>query len=284
MSQDNEIARDALPAPPTWISTQHEMEDRARPLRTRYVRVKMRNGAHRIACATYLSATVTGPEDTVEHLYRVSLQWLAEIDPRDGRVERINERPSSNRPTNALQFRVLEANRPDGTRWTLARLGPKGQIGAEPRGVGLMGFLRAILVEWVAERHPDASIASGQLSAEPALDERAARDAFFARSGFRVGTVENGAGGFYATTIKDLKTTWNGEKVVELQPAAIADAFCSQQEAALLHKQVDAQLAENKALARERRAAEVMSRIWLAVTLISFVFGVVMAIQPRLAR
>jgi hypothetical protein len=285
MSQDKPIPEAAPPAVPQWISTQHEMEVSAKPLRTRIVRVKMKNGALRIACATYLHSHVQDAVAGVrEHLYWVTLRWLAEYDTRDGRTERFPERLRPTSPLNALQFRVLETALPDGRQWVVARLGPKGQIGADPKGHGVMGYLRALLVEWVADRHPEAIVVRGSLAQVEVLSEpeRNLRDLFFTRSGFTLLTTSDGGGSFHAPSIRDLKTTWNADKVTELQPAALADALCVQVEALTLRKQVDALTKDNAGLTRERRAADVMSRVWLAIAVLSFTFGIVLAIQPRL--
>jgi hypothetical protein len=286
MSQDNEIAPGAPPPPMPWLSTQHEMESRARAERTRFVRIRMKNGTHRIACASYQYSSTGNPaESTREHLYRVSLQWLAELDGRDGKAIRIVERPSLNRPTNALQFRVLESAAPDGTRSAFARLGPRGQIGAEPRGAGVMSFLRAILVEWVVEQHPDAVIIRGSLNQPDPQDDddTKLRDAFFTRAGFTVQATSDGGGTYSAPTIRALKSTWNTEKVVELTAPMIADAFGAQLEAGILRKRADALQAQLTAMTREKRASDFLSRIWLAVSVVCLVLGLVFGIQPRLA-
>ena len=285
MSQDNEISPPTPPPPMPWLSTQHEMEASARPGRSRFVRVKMKNGAQRIASATYrYSFTGNDAESTREHLYRVSLHWLAELDSRDGKAVKIVERASANRPINTLQFRVLETTSPDGKRSTFARLGPRGQIAAEPQNVGLMSFLRAILVEWVVEQHPDAILIRGSLSQAdaPTDDEKLLRDAFFTRSGFTVLATSDGAGTYQAPSLQALKKTWNTDKVAELTPAMIADAFGAQLETAVLRKKTAVLEAEVRSVTNERRAADMLSRIWLAVALVSFVFGVVMAIQPHI--
>jgi hypothetical protein len=286
MSHDNEIAPGAAPAPAPWISTQHEMQTSARPVRSRIVKVKLTNGAWRLASVTYSYSSVESASDSRrEHLYRVILQWLAEFDTRDGRSEKIPERVWTNRPVNTLQFRVLEMTGADGRRSAAARLGPKGQIAAEPPGIGVMTFLGAILVEWVADRHPDAVILHGSLYQIEVQSEesRALRDSFFTRAGFTVKPTSGGGGSFHAPSIRDLKITWNTEKVVELTPAAIADAVCAQLEAAVLRKKVATIEARIVAVMKEKRASEVLARIWLAISVVSLVFGLIFGIQPRIA-
>lgn len=283
MSQDLETS--APPPPTPWISTQHEMESSARPGRTRFVRIRLRSGVQRIASVTYYYAVTGNAADaTREHLYRVSLQWLAELDPRDGKAAKITGLASANRFLNTLQFRVLESTSPEGQRSVFARLGPRGQIVAEPQNVGLMGFLRAILVEWVAAAHPDATLIPGSFAQAdaPTADEQSLRNAFFTKSGFTVLPTPEGGGSYQAASIRSLKTTWNTDKVVEMTPAMIAEAFGAQLEALVLRKRVAALEAEVRQASNERRAAEVLSRIWLAISLVSFVFGIVMAIQPHL--
>jgi hypothetical protein len=287
MSQDLDPSATPTPTQPPpgampWISTQHEMESSAKTGRTRFVRVRMKAGTHRIASVAYQYSTTGGAADaTREHLYRVSLHWLAELDGRDGRAAKISERASANRPQNSLQFRVLETLSADGKRASFARLGPRGQIAAEPPNVGLMSFLRAALVEWVVQEHPDAVVIRGTLSQAdaPSEDEKLVRDAFFTKSGFTVVSSADGAGTYQAPSVRSLKTTWNADKVVELTPPMVAEAFAGQLEAALLRKRVAVLEDTVRAVTSERRAADLMARIWLAISLVSFVFGIVMAIQ-----
>ena len=273
--------------PPPWLSTQHEMEDAARPVRTRLVKVRMRPGVYRVAQATCLHAVVQGNEDTRrEHLYRVTLEWLSEFDRQTGRAEKIDDRTSPHRTSNTLQFRVLEQVHPDGRRVALARLGPRGQIAAEPRGHGIMSFLRGVLVEWVASEHPAAAVAPGSFTHDESRGEteRALREQFFIRSGFMVTADGDGKGGrFGIGALSELRTTWNAEKVAEITPALVAEAFGAQARVGVLRRQVEALESQVDGLARDRRAAEVMSRIWLAVTLLAVVFGIVFGIQPRMA-
>lgn len=271
--------------PPPWLSTQHEMEDAARPVRTRLVKVRMRPGVYRVAQATCLHAVVQGTEDARrEHLYRVTLEWLLEYDNQTGRTEKIEYRASPHRSTNTLQFRVLEQVQPDGRLVALARLGPRGLIAAEPRGLGIMSFLRGVLVEWVAAEHPSAAVAPGSYTndASRGENERVQREQFFIRSGFVV-TGEGSIGHFGIGALRDLRTTWNTEKVAEITPALVAEALGAQARVGALKRQVEALESQIDGLWRDRRAAEVMSRIWLAITLFAVVFGIVFGIQPRMA-
>jgi len=276
----------AAPAPP-WLSTQHEMEDAARPVRSRLVKVRMRPNVYRVAQATCLHAVVQGTEDARrEHLYRVTFEWLAEFDNQTGRAEKLDDRASAHRTGNTLQLRVLEQVRPDGHRVALARLGPRGQIAAEPRGLGIMSFLRGVLVEWVAGEHPDAAVAPGAFRHEEARgdERRAQREQFLARSGFVLTADEDGDGGrFGIGALRELRTTWNADKVSEITPAQVAEAFGAQARAGALKRQVEALESQVDGLVRDRRAAEVMSRVWLAITLLAIVFGIAFGIQPRLA-
>jgi hypothetical protein len=271
--------------PPPWLSTQFEMEDAARPVRTRLVKVRMRPGVYRVAQATCLHAVVTGADDARrEHLYRVTLEWLGEYDLQTGRSEKLDDRASPHRTGNTLQLRVLEQLHPDGRRVALARLGPRGAIAAEPRGHGIMSFLRGMLVEWVAAEHPEAAVAPGSFSHDETRgeDERTLREQFFIRSGFVV-TAEGSRTRYGIGALHDLRTTWNTEKVAEITPAMVAEAFGGQARIGALKRQVEGLEAQVEGLARERRAAEVMSRIWLVITLFAVVFGIVFGIQPRLA-
>lgn len=284
MTNEPETAPAEAASTVPWLSTEPAMETSAVPGRMRIVKVKQKNGVYRIGNATYAYATVQNPAGTVrEHLYRVSLQWLAEYDLRDGSMGRFNERAAS-RPTNTLQFRVLETTKADGKRLVSARLGPHGQILAEPKALGVMSFLRGILAEWVVERHPDAAIVHSPLAHPDTTtdDEKALRDSFFARSGFTVRTAAEG-GHFFAPSIQDLKRSWNAEKVVEIAPSVIAEALCTQVEVAALRKQISTHEAEIQRLNRERRSAEIRGRIWIAVTLLSIAFAVIFGIQPRVA-
>jgi hypothetical protein len=280
-----EIPADAPPAVAPWVSTQHEMESAARPARTRVFRLRMKSGHVRVAGITYFHAVVHGKTDSrVEHLYRVQLSWLAEFDPRDGKTQHFAERTSTGRATNALQFRVLEMNAADGQRISAARLGPKGQILAEPPGMGIMSLLRAVLVEWVAEAHPDASLLTGSLYQVdvPNEAEMALRDNFFSRSGFTVKPTSGGGGTFYARSIKELKTTWNTEKAQELTAPLLAEAVSAQMEMPVLRQQVSALQDQLTAAIKEKKATETLQRIWLAITVIAVIFGLIFGIQPRL--
>lgn len=279
-----ELPADAPPSSAPWVSTQTEMEAAARPQRTRVFRVRMRTGHVRVAGVTYFHATQASTTDSrVEHLYRVQLSWLAEIDPRDGKAQRFAERSSTGRATNALQFRVLEMAT-DGRLVSAARLGPKGQILAEPTGLGLMSLLRALLVEWVAAQHPDATVLTGSLYQVdvPGEKEMELRDAFFARSGFTVRPTSGGGGSFFARSIRELKTTWNTDKVQELTAPLLAEAVSAQMEAPLLRQQIAALQDQLTLAIKEKRATEVLSRVWLAITVLAVIFGLVFGIQPRL--
>ena len=284
-SPEPAVPADAPPAVAPWVSTQHEMESAARAERTRVFRVRMKTGHVRVAGVTYFHAKVASSADTrVEHLYRVQLSWLAEFDPRDGKSQRFAERTSTGRAINALQFRVLEMTAADGKILSAARLGPKGQIFAEPPGLGVMSLLRALLVEWVVERHADASILTGSLYQVdvPGKEEIELRDQFFTRSGFTVRPTSGGGGTFFARSIKELKTTWNAEKAQEITTPLLADAISAQMETPLLRQQIATLQAQLAAALKEKRATETLQRIWLAITVLAVIFGLVFGIQPRL--
>jgi hypothetical protein len=239
----------------------------------------------RVAGVTYFHASVNSKSDTrVEHLYRVQLSWLAEFDPRDGKTRQFAERTSTGRATNALQFRVLEMTGADGKRLGAARLGPKGQILAEPAGIGVMSLLRALLVEWVLELHADASLLTGSLYQVDVPDqaEMEMRDHFFVRSGFVVKPTSGGGGTFWASSIKDLKATWNTDKAQELTAPLLAEAVSAQMEAPVLRQQIAALQDQLAGALKEKRATETLQRIWLAITVIAVIFGLIFGIQPRL--
>ncbi|MBW8759809.1 MAG: hypothetical protein JF586_19615 [Burkholderiales bacterium] len=279
-----ELPADAPPSSAPWVSTQTDMETAARPQRTRLFRVRMKTGHVRVAGVTYFQATQASATDSrVEHLYRVQLSWLAEFDPRDGKSQRFAERTSTGRATNALQFRVLEMST-DGRRVSAARLGPKGQILAEPAGMGIMSLLRALLVEWVAGLHPEATVLTGSLYQVdvPGDKEMELRDAFFARSGFTVRPTSGGGGSFFARSVRELKSTWNTDKAQELTAPLLAEAVSAQMETPLLRQQIAALQDQLGTAIKEKRATEVLSRIWLAITVLAVIFGLVFGIQPRL--
>ena len=276
---------DTPPAAAPWVSSQHEMETAARPVRTRVFRLRMKTGHVRVAGVTYFQARAASTTDSrVEHLYRVQLSWLVEFDPRDGQTQRFAERTSTGRATNALQFRALEMNAPDGKRVSAVRLGPKGQILAEPTGMGIMSLLRALLVEWVTELHPDASVLTGSLYQVDVPNEAdmALRDAFFQRSGFTIKPTSGGGGTFYARSIKELKSTWNTDKAQELTAPLLAEAVSAQMETPVLRQQIAALKDQLAATLKEKRATETLQRIWLAITVIAVIFGLIFGIQPRL--
>ena len=280
-----EVPADAPPAVAPWVSTQTEMETAARPGRTRVFRLRMKSGHVRVAGVTYFHSSVASTSDSrVEHLYRVQLSWLAEFDPRDGKTQRFAERTSTGRAINALQFRVLEMNAADGRRLSAARLGPKGQIQAEPPSMGIMSLLRALLVEWVGERHPDATILTGSLYQVdvPNESQMELRDNFFSRSGFTVKPTSGGGGTFYARSIKELKTTWNTDKAQELTAPLLAEAISAQMETPVLRQQITVLQDQLAAALKEKRATETLQRIWLAITVIAVIFGLIFGIQPRL--
>ena len=280
-----EIPADAPPAVAPWVSTQTEMETAARPGRTRVFRLRMKSGHVRVAGVTYFQSSVASTSDSrVESLYRVQLSWLAEFDPRDGQTQRFAERTSTGRAVNALQFRVLEMNAADGRPLSAARLGPKGQIQAEPPGLGIMSLLRALLVEWVAERHPDATILTGSLYQVdvPNESQMELRDNFFTRSGFTVKPTSGGGGTFYARSIKELKTTWNTDKAQELTAPLLAEAVSAQMETPVLRQQIATLQDQLSAALKEKKATETLQRIWLAITVIAVIFGLIFGIQPRL--
>ena len=280
-----DLPADAPPAVAPWVSTQHELETAARPTRTRMFRLRMPTGHVRVAGVTYFHAVERSRTDTrVEHLYRVQLSWLAEFDPRDGKAQHFAERANTSRATNALQFRVLEMEGADGKLLNAARLGPKGQILAEPKGMGIMSLLRALLVEWVAQAHPDASVLTGSLYQVdvPSEADMALRDHFFTRSGFVVKPTSGGGGTFYARSIKELKTGWNSEKAQELTAPLLAEAVSAQMETPVLRQQIASLQQQLEVTLKEKRATETLQRIWLAITVIAVIFGLIFGIQPRL--
>ena len=280
-----DLPADAPPAVAPWVSTQHEMETAARPVRTRVFRVRMATGHVRVAGVTYFHSVENSPTDSrVEHLYRAQLSWLAEFDPRDGKTQHFAERTSTGRATNALQFRVLRMTAADGQSVCAARLGPKGQIVAEPKGLGIMSLLRALLVDWVALEHPDASVLTGSLYQvdTPTDAEMALRDNFFARSGFVVKPTSGGGGTFYARSIKELKTTWNTDKAQELTAPQLAEAVSAQMEMPVLRQQVTALQQALESAVKEKKATETLQRLWLAITVVAVVLGLIFGIQPRL--
>ncbi len=282
---DPDSAAQAPPSAAPWVSTQHEMEAAARPTRTRVFRVRMKTGNVRVAGVTCFHGSAAGAADArVEHLYRVQLSWLAEFDPRDGQTQRFAERTTTGRATNALQFRVLEMVGADGRRLCSARLGPKGQILADPPGLGIMSLLRALLVEWVAEQHPDAALLTGSLYQVdvPTPEQIALRDQFFIRSGFTVKPTAGGGGTFWARSIKDLKTTWNTEKAQELTTPLLAEAVSAQMELPVLRQQLAALQDQLSAALKEKKATETLQRVWLAITVVAVVFGLIFGIQPHL--
>ena len=283
-STEPELPAGAPPSSAPWLSTQHEMETAARAVRTRVFRLRMKAGHVRVAAVTYFQSVARSESDSrIEHLYRVQLSWLVDFDPRDGKTERYAERTGTGRATNALQFRVLEMAGPDGQRLSAARLGPKGQILADPPNIGIMSLLRALLVEWVSERHPDATVLTGSMYQvdKQSEDAMAVRDNFFARSGFTVKAIGD-SGTFYAHSIRALKTSWNPDKATELTTPLIAEAVSAQMEAPGLHKQIAALQDQLASAIKEKRATEMLSRIWLGITVLAVIFGLVFGIQPRL--
>jgi hypothetical protein len=280
-----DTSADAPSAAAPWISTQHEMETAARPSRTRLFRMRMKSGHVRVAGVAYFHARVASSSDSrVEHLYRVQLSWLGEFDPRDGKTQHFAERTSTGRAANALQFRVLEMTAADGQHVSAARLGPRGQIVAEPVNIGIMSLLRALLVEWVAGAHPGASLLTGSLHQVHALtlEQNEQRDQFFIRSGFTVKPTADGGGTFHAESIKALKTTWNAEKAQELTAPMLAEAIGAQLEMPLLRRQVDALTEQLAATQAEKRVSQTLQRLWLAITVLAVVLGLIFGIQPRL--
>jgi hypothetical protein len=280
-----ELPADAPPAVAPWVSTQHEMESAARPSRARMFRVRTKSGHVRVAGVTFFQSVLHSRTDTrVEHLYRVQLSWLVEFDPRDGKARQFAERTSTARAANALQLRVLEMTAADGKRLSAARLGPKGQILAEPPGIGVMSLLRALLAEWVAELHPDASLLTGSLyQVDVQTKEQVElREHFFARSGFIVKPTSGGGGTFYARSIKDLKTTWNTEKAEELTAPLLAEAVSAQMQTPVLRQQISALQDQLAATQKEKRATETLQRLWLAITVVAVVLGLIFGMQPRL--
>ena len=280
-----DVPADAPPAVAPWVSTQFEMEQAARPQHTRVFRLRMKTGHVRVAGVTYFHATEASTSDSrVEHLYRVQLSWLAEFDPRDGQTQRFAERTTTGRAVNALQFRVLEMAS-DGKHVCAARLGPKGQILAEPANAGIMSLLRALLVEWVAGLHPDATVLTGSLYQVdvPSEKEMELRDAFFTRSGFTVKPTSGGGGTFFARSIRELKTTWNTDKAQELTAPLLAEAVSAQMEVPVLKQQIDGLQKQLAATLKEKKATETLQRVWLAITVIAVIFGLIFGIQPRIS-
>ncbi len=110
----------------------------------------------------------------------------------------------------------------------------------------------------------------------------AVRDHFFTRSGFTIKPTSSGGGTFFAGSIKELKTTWNTDKATELTTPLLAEAVSAQMETPFLRQQI-ATLQDQLATAiKEKRATETLQRVWLAITVIAVIFGLIFGIQPRL--
>ena len=116
----------------------------------------------------------------------------------------------------------------------------------------------------------------------PSEDEMALRDNFFSRSGFTVKPTSGGGGTFYARSIKELKTTWNTDKAQELTAPLLAEAVSAQMETPVLRQQIAALQDQLAPALKEKRATETLQRIWLAITVLAVIFGLIFGIQPRL--
>ena len=101
--------------------------------------------------------------------------------------------------------------------------------------------------------------------------------------GHGVDKMDPGGGGtFYARSIKELKTTWNTEKAQELTAPLLAEAVSAQMETPLLRQQIASLQEQLEAALKDKRATETMQRIWLVITVVAVVFGLIFGIQPRL--
>jgi hypothetical protein len=126
--------------------------------------------------------------------------------------------PRSEPQLNRLHFSVLErtAAHPAGAA-SVARLGPIGHIGMEPRSIGLGTYLRDQLIDWVASLHPDASVAKGTLSrvdGDAANFER--RNRFYVSGKFQIRVQDDGSGAFWADRLDGLRRHTENGNVVEL--------------------------------------------------------------------
>ena len=146
-----------------------------------------------------------------------------------------------------------------------------------------MSLLRALVVEWVAERIPTRACSPARCTRWTcSRGQIALRDHFFARSGFTVKPTSGGGGTFYARSIKELKTTWNTDKATEFTTPLLAEAVIAQMETPVLRQQVAALQEQLASAVKEKRATETLQRIWLAITVVAVIFGLIFGIQPRL--
>lgn len=128
--------------------------------------------------------------------------------------------PTSDGQVNRLCFSVVErmpAHHEGACK--VAKLGPIGHVRMWPRSVGLGTHLRDQLIAWVADNHPDASVARGKLSprdADPDNLERRSR--FYLAAKFEVSITEEGAGAFWADRVDGLNWQSQNQGVFEVTP------------------------------------------------------------------
>lgn len=161
---------------------------------------------------------------------------------------------------NRLHFSVLErsAAHPEGAA-SMAKLGPVGNIRTAPKSIGLGTYLRDQLIDWVANLHPDASVAKGSLSSVDAGSGNIERRTRFYKGGnFEIHVGNDGLGEFWADRLDGLRRHTENGKVVELAIDEVQRLFQSVPELELANRQMkylldecsQLQTTKDKALAR----------------------------------
>ena len=187
----------------------------AKMLGSRLIRAELNENTTLYGCIEFAQWSAASP-DRIDRQYWYEVRFKPLGTLRQNIWSSMSQR--SDPQLNRLHFSVLErtAAHPEGAA-SVAKLGPIGHIGMEPRSIGLGTYLRDQLIDWVASLHPDASVAKGSLSwVDGGADNLERRNRFYVGGKFQIRVQDDGSGTFWADRLDSLRRHTETGNVVEL--------------------------------------------------------------------
>ncbi|MBW8308362.1 MAG: hypothetical protein K0M45_01760 [Candidatus Paracaedibacteraceae bacterium] len=159
--------------------------------------------------ALYGAIRFTHAKDEFGEFFRVQFRPIATQFLAFTYPVRIREKYEHLR--NSLQITVCN-------RTKTAKFGPKGNITANPHGLGIGTYLLSKVIEWAQKSYPDYKVAYGSLSSVDGYGEKGKRrNAFYRNRGFHLSfeDADEAEGHFSADQISQLNARWNKDKIQE---------------------------------------------------------------------